>query len=108
MPYDLDHPQRGVRECPRCRFTMEYLRNSRLLDSDEGYILDRGVWWDPDDHAATSFLFGDLRRYLWRHFIHPLTSRFFGNIRNRRYQKILRQYPESLICTHCGHVLKRK
>jgi hypothetical protein len=106
--YDLDNPYKGVRECPKCRFTMEYLSRSRYLDRDEGYLLDYGVGWDPDDHLVSSFLIGDLWRWLWRTALQPLLCRFFGNLSNRRYRKILRAYPHTLICPHCRYLLKAK
>jgi hypothetical protein len=83
---------------------MEPLRNSAVLDRDYGYSLDSSNrWFDADDNIVTSFLFGSLYR-----FFSPLVSRLFGNRTNRRYQKILAEYPHSLICTHCEYVLKRK
>ena len=108
MTYDLSNPQRGVRECPKCRFTMEYLRKSAYLSRNEGYILDSGAGWAPDDHVATSFLFGSLSRFLWRHFVEPISYKLFGEWRNRKRRRILEEYPESLICPHCQFILKRK
>lgn len=108
MLYDLQNPGRGTRECPKCRFTMEPLRNSAYLDRNEGYMLDSGTRWDPDDHVATSFLFGSLSRFLWRHFIEPIGGKLVGEWRNRAYRRVLSQYPDSLICPHCRYILKRK
>jgi hypothetical protein len=107
MPYDLDNPS-GSGECPKCRFTMEPLRHSALLNTDGGYMLDNGVGWDPDDHVVTSTLFGSPSRFLWRHFGEPLIGRLISTIRNRRYQNTLKRFPRTLVCTHCRHLVKRK
>ena len=108
MRYDFDQPQRGVRECPKCRFTMEYLRHSSLLDRRSGYMLDSSAGWDPDDHGFTASLVGSLIRFFWRQVIEPFGSKLIGDFWNRRYRKIARVYPESLICPHCFYILKRK
>ena len=44
--YDLDHPEQGVRECPKCRHTMEYLRTYNAVRRNEGYMID-----DEKDHS---------------------------------------------------------
>jgi hypothetical protein len=108
MTYDLDNPGRGVRECPRCKFTMERLRHSRVLDRQEGYLLDTSVGWSPDDHIVTASLFGSVWHFLWRHVLEPLSYKLFGDWRKRRYAHIVRAYPESLICPHCGYLLRRR
>lgn len=83
---------------------MEYLRDSAVLDRDAGYSINYRVgWWDPDDNIVTSFLFGNLFR-----FFAPLVSRLGGNRQNRKFQRILADYPHTLICTHCEHIIKRK
>jgi hypothetical protein len=87
---------------------MEFLSRSSFLNRDEGYLLDYGVGWDPDDHIVSSFLIGDLYRWLWRTHLQPLLGRFWGNLRSRRYRRLLRDYPHTLICPHCHHLLKRK
>lgn len=108
MRINFDDPNSGLRECPHCRFSMEYLRNSALLNTDEGYLLDTGTGWDPDDHVATAYLFGSVWRFLWRHFGEPLLGRAISSFRNRRYRRILQEFPCSQICTHCRYLLKRK
>ncbi len=108
MTYDLGNPGHGLRECPKCRYTMEPLRKSAFLARNEGYMLDSGVGWDADDHVATSFLFGSLSRFLWRHFVEPISHKLFGEWRNRARQRVLREYPDSLVCPHCHYILKRK
>lgn len=107
MRYDFDSGERGVSECPKCKFSMERLRNSSLLDRRSGYLLDTGGW-DRDDHIVTSYLFGSLLRFLWRQVLEPVSYKLFGDWQNRRYRKILRDYPQSLVCTHCHHVIRRK
>lgn len=106
--YNLDEKADGVSECPKCRFSMEPLRRSSQLDLRSGYLLDTGTGWDPDDHVVTSYLFGSLTRFFWRYFLEPLGSKTIGEWRSRRLRRILRDYPRSLICTHCHYVLRRK
>src|SRR5438874_1501910 len=101
MTYDFDRPQRGVRECPKCKFTMETLRDSSLRDRQAGYLLDYGVRWDPDDNLFTSYLIGWPLRFFWRHLFEPIGSKLIGAWWNRRYRRILRNYPDTLICPHC-------
>ena len=108
MQLDLDNPGRGVRECPRCKFTMEPLRRSRALDRQEGYLLDTSVGWSPDDHIATAYLFGSVWHFLWRHVVEPLSCKLFGDWRRRRCARLLHRYPESLICPHCDYLLRQK
>jgi hypothetical protein len=104
MPYQPPDLQHGTQDCPKCQFSMEYLRDSAVLNRDYGYSLDTsGRIWDPDNNIITSYLFGNLFR-----FFSPLFSKLWGNRGNRRFQKILNEYPRSLICTHCEFVIKRK
>jgi hypothetical protein len=106
--YDMDRAPRGGRDCPKCMFSMEYLRNSAYLNRDLGYNTDYGVGFEPDDNPFTSALLGSPSRYLWRHFVEPLLSRAVGNYRNRKCREVLRLYPNTLICTHCRHMIKRR
>jgi hypothetical protein len=108
LHYDLDNPQQGIRECPKCRFTMQYLCRSAFLNRNEGYILDRGVGFDPDDHILTSLLLGSWRRFLWRHFIEPLSYQFFGQWRCRYYRRVARRHPGTLICPHCRYLIRQQ
>ncbi len=99
-------------ECPKCHFSMEPLRSSRVLDRENGYLLDDSLdstmrWWDPDNNVITSLLFGSLWRFLWR-LLEPIGLSKIGSISNRRYRKLLERYPRSLICTHCEYVIKRE
>jgi hypothetical protein len=108
VKYDLENANCGIRECPKCRYTMEPLRKSVFLDGNEGYLLDNGIGWDPDDNAATSFLLGSPSRFLWRHFVEPIANKLFGEWRNRKRRRVLKDYPGSLICPHCQYIMKRK
>ena len=105
---NMDATPRGGRDCPKCMFSMEYLRKSAVLNRDGGYIMDSRVGFDPDDNPITSALIGSPSRYLWLHFVEPLVSRIVGNRRSRKYREILRLYPNSLICTHCEHIIKQR
>ena len=87
---------------------MEPLRRSVYLSQNAGYMLDSGTRWDPDDNVATSFLVGSLSRFFWRHFLEPIAGKLIGEWRNRARRRILKEYPDSLICPHCRHILRRK
>lgn len=106
--YSLDGAPRGGRDCPECMYSMIYLRSSPVLNQDYGYNLDYGVGFDADDNPFSSILIGSPKRYLWRHFVEPLLSRTLGNIRCRRYRRILELFPNTLICTHCRHLIKQR
>jgi hypothetical protein len=81
-----------VQECPRCMYTMELLRESNLMRRDYGVSLDYSLkGWNEGDGVLSD-----------------LISSFFGNMRNRRLQRIAALYPNSLICPHCEYVLKRR
>jgi hypothetical protein len=95
-------------ECPKCKFSMEALRDSAVLNAEEGFILDSRGYSDVDDNAITSYLFGSISRFLWRYLIEPLSYKLFGDWKSRRYRKLLAEYPRSLICTHCRYVVKRR
>ena len=99
---------RSTQDCPKCQFSMEPLRNSAVLNRDFGFSLDSASGFDPDNNPVTSLLFGSLSRFLYRNVIGPLGNHWIGERQNRRFRKILDEYPNSLICTHCEYVLKRK
>ncbi len=105
---NADGTPRGGRECPKCMFSMEYLRDSPVLNREEGYVMDGGVGFDPDDNPITSGLFGSPYRFVLRNIIEPFFSKVRGDRRNRKYQEILRLFPNSLICTHCEFVIKQR
>src|SRR5579862_4656517 len=114
MQYRLSDYQASAQECPQCMFSMEYLRDSALLDQRTGYLLNNGRdstagwgWFDLGDSMIISLLFGSISHFLW-YCCEPLMSRFFGNRSNRRYRKLLAQYPNTLVCTHCRFIIKRK
>ncbi|HZP84307.1 MAG TPA: hypothetical protein VFB21_21875 [Chthonomonadaceae bacterium] len=107
MPYDLDNPMSGVVDCPKCRHSMTYLRHHNAVARNEGYLLDDGT----DRNYFTYLLWGwegVVLKLIYRNIIEPLGSKFFGKRRQDRYARLLRDYPSSLICTHCQYILRRK
>lgn len=104
-PYQLT--TYGEQECPKCKFSMERLRDSAVLDMREGYSMNYSVGWDPDENLVTSLLVGWWQRYVWKHTLGPILSKWWGEWKSRRYRKTLREYPRTLICTHCRYLLKR-
>ncbi len=81
----------STQECPKCMFTMEYLRDSSLLDLDYSVT------------AVNSIGYRDNSGWL----LDLLISRFFAKRRERYFRKILKSYPNSLICPHCEYIMKR-
>ena len=105
---NADGTPRGGRECPKCMFSMEYLRNSVVLDREEGYVLDRAPEPDLFDvNYRTSLLIMGLS-YVWHSTIGALIAKVVGDRRRRKYQEILRLYPHTIICTHCEHIIKQR
>ncbi len=108
MVYDLSSTGKGTRDCPRCRHTMERLRKRLAMPQNAGYVLDD----EREGSACLTFLLFDwiglLLMQLYRHTLVPLTSKLIGERRERRLQKILNEYPESLICPYCSHLIKLK
>jgi hypothetical protein len=107
LVYDLSNPDRGIRDYPRCRHTMQRLRTRLNTRTNEGYLLDTG---DGKGGAIAYGLFGILGlvlNLLYRYTLHPLTSKLFGDIKTRRLERVLREHPESLICGYCNYLLKR-
>lgn len=107
---DLDKPLRGVRDCPKCHWTMEFLKAFNAQERDEGFLLD---YSDTNiyDHPVTATLFAGergLMEYLRYHVVTPLLSRWLGRWKQRRYARIVRDFPATLICPHCGHLIRRK
>ena len=107
MPvYDLSDTSRGVRDCPKCRHTMARLQSYNSVRRNEGYLQDDGT----SNNLVTYVLFGwlgVLLKTVYRYTIQPLFSQAVGNARQNRYNRILKLYPNSLICPYCGHILKR-
>ncbi|MCX6380605.1 MAG: hypothetical protein NT023_14205 [Armatimonadetes bacterium] len=103
--YDLDNPEKGVRECPKCRRTMQYLREYNQIRRNEGYMID-----DEKDHSRTiGFWFGWVASMLYlffRNVVQPFSAKHEGEKRQNRYALLLKRYPESLICLHCGYLWK--
>lgn len=107
ITYNMDNPNSGVRECPRCHRTMERLRAYNAIDRQEGYLLDDGT----DNYQATYIVGGwqaALLHYLYRQIIEPITYMLFGRLKKRRYERIESDFPNSLICLHCRYLWKRK
>ncbi|MCW3096623.1 MAG: hypothetical protein JWL77_2241 [Chthonomonadaceae bacterium] len=105
---NLDEQPRGLRDCPRCKFSMEYLRNSAALNRQEGYVLDRSPEPDPYEYSSnSSFLISGIS-FLWHSTVAPLFAKLRSDRRNRKYQEIVRIFPHTLICTHCEHIIKQR
>ena len=104
---NLDGTQRGLRECPQCRFSMEYLRSSPALDRQAGYVLDNAPEPEPYGYSNSSALIA-LLSALWHSTVAPLFGKWHSDRRNRKYQEILRIFPDTLICTHCDHIIKQR
>jgi hypothetical protein len=87
---------------------MEYLRNSSALNRQEGYVLDRTP--EPDGyayHSNSSLLISGIG-FLWNSTVAPLFAKLRSDRRNRKYQEIVRIFPNTLICTHCAHIIKQR
>jgi hypothetical protein len=110
MVYDLSNTGRGVRDCPRCRHTMERLRSRLSIRRNEGYLLDdrEGDGSDAVWHLGLPGLALNTLKLFYRYTLQPLTSKLAGEMKERRLGRVLQEYPESLICPHCNNVLKRK
>jgi hypothetical protein len=108
MVYDLSNTSRGVRDCPRCRHTMERLRSRLSVSRNEGYLIDDDTGTEDAWTYLTLGWGGVALRFLYRHTLQPLTSKLFGHLKEQRHQRVLRAFPESLICSYCNHLLKRK
>jgi hypothetical protein len=106
--YDLSNTNRGVRDCPRCRHTMETLRARLHSPRNEGYLLDEG---GEGGSAIAFWLFGWIGlvlRLFYRYTLQPLTSKLAGEMKEKRLARVLRDHPNTLICPYCNHLLKRK
>lgn len=105
--YDLDNTRGGIRDCPKCKHTMTYLHRYNAIERNEGYMID-----DERDGNFLLFLVGGwiglVLKALYRHTLKPLVSKSAGEQRQRRYAKIIQEYPHSLICPHCNHILRQK
>ena len=108
MRIDFDHPELAIPDCPKCRFSMTTLEKANRIRTNEGYSL-------TDDDRSTMFLplmklglIVHLLRQLFSEVLKPLAQRSIGRKRQGRYDRILTQYPNSIICTHCKHLIRRK
>lgn len=86
-------------ECPRCRYTMEALSASAAMHENLSVGLDGGsLFMHPGGLGTPSI--GQ-----W------ITEFFFGWMgfsSKSRYQRVLHHYPNTLICMHCRHLIKRE
>jgi hypothetical protein len=101
MNFSITSGGGGV-ECPRCRRSMTRLERE-AGPRHEGYIAS-----NDRPSGLIVFLFGRLCALLAHYVFVPAGSALFGNLKIAGRQRILREYPNSLICTHCGHIVKRK
>jgi hypothetical protein len=108
MVYDLSSQATGIRDCPHCRHTMERLKSRLSVTTNEGYLLDSGEGEGEAVAYAALGWSGSFLAGLFRHTLHPLTSKLVGELRTRRLQRILDRFPDSLICRHCNQVIKYK
>jgi hypothetical protein len=87
---------------------MARLRSHLSVSRNEGYLLDDGA----ESGDATAFVLfgwtGVVLRFLYRYTLQPLSSKLFGSLNQRRLQRVLKAYPETLICPYCNYLLKRK
>lgn len=105
--YNLDDTGGGIQDCPKCKHTMNYLRRHNAIQRNEGYLLDDG----KENNFITYLLWGwmgVLLKFLYRHTLEPLFFKTVGEQRQRRYDAIVREYPNTLICPHCSHILRKK
>ena len=108
MKYEMYDRGRGGMECPKCKFTMEPLRDSAYLNREFGYELDNNTRWNPNGNPVSAYLFGNITAYLWQNFLEPLAFKMWGDRQNKNYRRILQLYPNTLICTHCEYVQKER
>jgi hypothetical protein len=95
----------GVRECPKCRFTMIRLRESNLINRNEGYLLDYGdqrwfLWallYGFVDTLIDMFLF---------YVLTPLGAKALGGLSQKHYRRTLRRYPKCMVCPHCKYLIR--
>ena len=106
--YDFDNKTAYVEDCPKCKHTMQRLAEYNSVRRNEGYSLDDGK---GDSNAFVYFFFGwigVLIRLLTREVLVPLMKKAFGEQKQSRYDNILKAYPNSLLCPHCKHLIRRK
>ncbi|HSV74213.1 MAG TPA: hypothetical protein VLH79_10680 [Chthonomonadales bacterium] len=82
---------------------MEPLREYLSLRREEGYVLDS--WHDADSLLRFLDVWLSFPRRLVSLLLAPLFSRMMGDRRRRRLERIQRQFPRSLVCPECEHVL---
>lgn len=88
---------------------MQRLRQYNSVKRNEGYMLDHG---EPGAiRAVLNILFGTigiLLVKLYHYTLYPLHSKGVGDRRQGKYARLLEEFPASLICPECGHILKIK
>lgn len=87
---------------------MERLRSRLNIPRNEGYLLD-------DEREGRNFVafwlfgwIGLVLKLFYRHSLQPLTSKVVGEMKERELEHVLKEYPESLTCPYCNHLIKRK
>ena len=108
MEFDFDDPKHGVCDCPKCGRLMQRLRDYLAIERNEGYMLEA----DGEDRTGWFyFWFGTVSALIYRFYRYvaqPLAAKRAGDLRQERLGRLQRAYPQSLICLHCKHILKRK
>ena len=87
---------------------MEYLRTSAALNRQEGYVLDRSPEPDGYEYSSKSSALISVIGFPWNSTVAPLFAKSRSDRRNRKYQAIVRIFPNSIICTHCDHIIKQR
>ena len=96
----------GGLECPKCRFTMEPLRDSNLIDRDEGYLLDTTT---SSDWVLGWYVFGLLDDLIARfvyYVVDPLAAKLWGSRTQKYYRRVLRRFPNALVCPNCRYLVR--
>ena len=105
--YDLDDTRPGVRDCPRCKHTMQRLKEYNSIRTNEGYTLD----YDNKPDWLTYVMFGwfvYLIKMILKHTIQPLYNQQRGKARQAKFDKIVQRFPNTLICPYCSYIMKRQ
>jgi hypothetical protein len=68
-------------------------RNDAIASGDDSSSISNYAWWE------TALILDALDR---------LFSKFKASLYQRKLDRVLRQWPGSLLCTHCGRTEKRR
>ncbi len=104
--YNLDSDIGYVEDCPKCRHSMQRLAQFNSIRRNEGYIIADD---SSNDDAIIYVRFGWFMlaiRMLVREILVPIMTKLSGDRKQSRYDRILRAFPDSLICTHCRYVIR--